>query len=279
MSAKPQGADVPMAKLTLELENRLLKEYTIGATTTIGRLADNTIVIDSPAVSSHHASVFNDGGLLAVEDLQSTNGTFVNGARVSRRILKHGDVLQVGDHRLVLDQMAECEAERTEDTAPSTAANGETIFIDKRTLVGRLMQSETEARKYDALLARLKDVETRGAVAEPHEPAPVHAATLRVVAGRADQAIYRLQSQTSLIGKGKSSTVRLRGWFKPQTAVAISRNRQGYVATWLGGVVLVDSKPLNGRHELKSGDLLDVCGLLLEFTIEPTAAGQAPRAN
>jgi len=263
-----------MARLTLELENRVLKEYAIGPTTTIGRLADNTIVIDGPAVSSHHASVFNDGGLLTVEDLQSTNGTFVNGVRVSRRILKDGDVLQIGQHRLVLDQMAEGEAERIDDAAPATPVNGETMFIDKRTLVGRLMQSETDARKYDALLARLKDVETHGAViaADTQDPAPARAATLRVVAGRADQAIYRLESQTSLIGKGKASTVRLRGWFKPQTAVAISRNRQGYVATWLGGVVLVDSKPLNGRHELKNGDLLDVCGLLLEFTLEPTVA-------
>ena len=266
-----------MARLTLEVDNRVLKEYAIGAMTTIGRLADNTIVIDSPAVSSHHASVFTDGGLLVVEDLQSTNGTLVNGVRVSRRILKDGDVLQVGQHRLVLDQMAKGDAERTDDAAPATPVNGETIFIDKRTLVGRLMQSETEARKYDALLARLKDVETHGivAAADPHEPVQAQAATLRVVAGRADQTIYRLQSQTSLIGKGKSSAVRLRGWFKPQTAVAISRNRQGYVATWLGGVVLVDNKPLNGRHELKNGDLLDVCGLLLEFTTENPPAPPA----
>jgi pSer/pThr/pTyr-binding forkhead associated (FHA) protein len=266
-----------MARLTLQLENRVVKEYPIGAMTTIGRLGDNTIVIDSPAVSSHHASVVNDGGLLAVEDLQSTNGTFVNGVRVSRRILKDGDVLRVGQHQLVLDQMAEGEAERPDDAAPSAPTNGETIFIDKRTLMGKLMQSETEARKYDALLARLKDVETHGAVpaAAPQEPAQAQAAMLRVVAGRSDQAIYRLQSQTSLIGKGKSSAVRLRGWFKPQLAVAISRNRQGYVATWLGGVVLVDNKPLNGRHELKNGDLLDVCGLLLEFTLEKGPARES----
>jgi predicted component of type VI protein secretion system len=259
-----------MARLTLRLEDRVLREYPIGTMATIGRVGDNTIVIDSPAVSSHHASVVNEGGLLAVEDLQSTNGTFVNGVRVSRRILKDGDVLQVGQHQLVLDQTAGGDAERAEDAGPAMPTNGETIFIDKRTLVARLMQSETEARKNDALLARLKDVETRGTVtpAAPQEPAHVPTANLRVVAGRADQTIYRLQSQTSLIGKGQSSTVRLRGWFKPQLAVAISRNRQGYVATWLGGVVLIDNKPLNGRHELKNGDLLDVCGLLLEFTLE-----------
>ena len=236
---------------------------------TIGRLADNTIVIDSPAVSSHHASVFSDGGFLAVEDLQSTNGTFVNGVRVSRRILKDGDVLQVGQHQLVLDQTADGDAPQTEGADSSTPSNGETVFIDKRTLVARLMQSETDARKYDALLARLKDVETHaGERSAAPEAAAVKTAVLRVVAGRADQTVYRLEPQTSIIGKGKSSMVRLRGWFKPQVAVAISRNRQGYVATWLGGVVLIDSKPLNGRHELKDGDLIDVCGLLLEFTLE-----------
>lgn len=258
-----------MARLTLQLEDRVLKEYAIGTMATIGRLADNTIVIDNPAVSSHHASVFNEAGQLAVEDLQSTNGTFVNGVRVSRRILKHGDVLQVGQHSLVLDQMAGGDAQRTGDAGPSTPNDGETVFIDKRTLVARLMQSETEARKYDALLARLKDIETHaGAAADPEAPAHLHTAVLRVVAGRADQAVYRLHSQTSLIGKGESSLVRLRGWFKPKLALAISRNRQGYVATWFGGVVLIDNKPVNGRHELKDGDVLDVCGLLLEFTLE-----------
>lgn len=253
-----------MARLTLRLEDQVLKEYAIGMAATIGRQADNTIVIDSPAVSSHHASLFNDGGFLAVEDLQSTNGTFVNGVRVSRKILEHGDVLQVGKHRLVLDQKSEGEAQRSEESRESTPNQGETVFIDKRTLVARLMQSESEARKYDALLARLTDVQS----AAPRAAAESQTAVLRVIAGRADQTVYRLDAQTSMIGKRPSCLVRLRGWFKPQLALSISRNRQGYVATWLGGVVIIDNKPLNGRHELKDGDLIDVCGLLLEFTRE-----------
>ena len=113
-----------MARLTLQLQDRVLKEYAIGRMATIGRQADNTIVIDSPAVSSHHASLFNDGGFLAVEDLQSTNGTFVNGVRVSRKILKHGDVLQVGKHSLMLDQMSEGEAQRGEDAGEPAPNSG-----------------------------------------------------------------------------------------------------------------------------------------------------------
>jgi pSer/pThr/pTyr-binding forkhead associated (FHA) protein len=242
----------------------VLKEYAIGMMATIGRQPDNTIVIDSPAVSSHHASLFNDGGFLAVEDLQSTNGTFVNGVRVSRKILKHGDVLNIGKHRLVLDEKADIEAPRVEEAAASMPSQGATVFIDKRTLVARLMQSEAEARKYDALLGRLTDVEAAAARAAKE----AQTAVLRVIAGRADQTVFRLDGQTTMIGKRDSCVVRLRGWFKPQLALAISRNRQGYVATWLGGVVIVDGKPINGRHELKNGDLIDVCGLLLEFTIE-----------
>jgi pSer/pThr/pTyr-binding forkhead associated (FHA) protein len=252
-----------MPRLTLRLEDRVLKEYPIGMLATIGRQADNTIVIDSPAVSSHHASVINDGGMLAVEDLQSTNGTFVNGVRVSRKFLKHGDVVQVGKHCLVLDQQAEAEAQSAKDAGEAAPNEGETVFIDKRTLVARLMQSESEARKYDALLARLSDVETA-----PRAKAEAQTAVLRVISGRADQVVYRLDAQTSMIGKRASSLVQLRGWFKPQLALAISRNRQGYVATWLGGVVIIDNKPINGRHELKDGDLIDVCGLLLEFKLD-----------
>lgn len=260
-----------MARLTLQLEDRVLKEYAVGTMATIGRLADNTIVIDSPAVSSHHASVVNDNGMLAVEDLQSTNGTFVNGVRVSRKTLKHGDVVQVGEHQLVLDQMAEADTKGSEDAGPSTGTDGATVFIDKRTLVAKLMQSEAEARKYEALLARLSDIETQASATPSAAPAAAEkkrTATLRVISGRADQAVYQLTAQTSLVGKAHSSLVRLRGWFKPQIALSISRNRQGYVATWLGGVVLVDSKPMNGRHELKNGDLIEVCGLLLEFSLE-----------
>jgi hypothetical protein len=254
-----------MAKLTLRFEDRELKHYAIGPMATIGRKSDNAIVIDSPAVSSHHACVFRDAGLLAVEDLQSTNGTFVNGKRVSRHILAHGDVVRVGNHELVLDEQVNAEAAAADDGEVAMASQGETVFIDKRKLMSKLMQSGTEARKYDALLARLRDVETHARASANEGVDSPKVAVLRVLAGRADQSEYTLEAHTSLIGKGKSSLVRLRGWFKPHVAVAITRNRQGYVATFLGGDVLINNQPIHGRHELKDGDFLDVSGLMLEF--------------
>jgi hypothetical protein len=88
---------------------------------------------------------------------------------------------------------------------------------------------------------------------------------LRVLAGTADRAEYRLDAQTSLIGASHAALVRLRGWFKPKVAVAIARNGDGYVATRLGGRISVNGEPLTGRHELRDGDMLRVGGLTLEF--------------
>ena len=63
---------------------------------TIGRTADNDITIDNLAVSSHHATVHDVNEGAVVEDMGSTNGTFVNDNKVTRHTLKDGDIITVG---------------------------------------------------------------------------------------------------------------------------------------------------------------------------------------
>jgi ABC-type multidrug transport system ATPase subunit/pSer/pThr/pTyr-binding forkhead associated (FHA) protein len=66
---------------------------------TVGRLADNDIVIPAPIVSRHHARVIADDGHYVLEDLGSTNGTFVNGRRVDQRLaLQGGEQVQFGTY-------------------------------------------------------------------------------------------------------------------------------------------------------------------------------------
>ena len=271
-----------MPRLILQFEDRVLKEFDMGMMATIGRLSDNSVVIDNPAVSSHHACVFREGDHFVVEDLQSTNGTFVNGTRVSRQALQQGDVVMVGNHQLVFDELAVAGPPAADGQEHSVPSPGETMFLDAKTLLARFVGSEAQ-RKYEALSGRLMDIEAHASKAKAALPesAAEHtdAAVLRVLAGRADQSEYKLGGHTSVIGKSKSSVVRLRGWFKPKIAVAITRNRQGYVATLLGGYMLVKGQSVSGRHELKDGDVLDVCGLVLEFrSLKPvrTAAGDLP---
>ena len=271
-----------MPRLILQLEETVLNKYDMGQMATIGRLSDNSVMIDSPAVSSHHACVFRDGDQFVVEDLQSTNGTFVNGTRVSRHVLQHGDVVTVGRHQLVLDQLAVEEPARADGAEHTAPSQGDTMFLDARTLLGQFVGSEAQ-RKYEALSARLMDIEAHASTAKTSTPASAaertDAAILRVLAGRADQTEYKLEGHTSVIGKSKSSAVRLRGWFKPKMAVAITRNRQGYVATLLGGYMLIKGQSVRGRHELKDGDVLEVCGLVLEFCSMKQLIGPCPNAS
>jgi pSer/pThr/pTyr-binding forkhead associated (FHA) protein len=66
----------------------------------IGRDADNDIPIKAEYVSRHHAQVTVEQGACWIADLNSTNGTFVNGRRIKKRILRDGDTVQIGRHRL-----------------------------------------------------------------------------------------------------------------------------------------------------------------------------------
>jgi pSer/pThr/pTyr-binding forkhead associated (FHA) protein len=256
-----------MAKLILQCEDRAAQEYAVEKTVSIGRLADNTVVLDHPSVSSHHACVFADGTQCIVEDLQSTNGTFVNGRRVSRRTLLNGDVVVVGTHKIVFDQLASAEP-AAPASAESVSNNGETVFLDNRTLLDRLLVDSDTYRKTEALSARLTELEQNPRIARAAQQAAEapEVGVLRVVSGATADVTYKLDKHTSLIGKAESSLVRLQGWFKPRVAVAITRNRHGYVATLLGGKTFINSQPPNGvRHELKDGDVLEVSGLILEF--------------
>lgn len=66
----------------------------------IGRKPANRIVLDDPAVSGRHAHIYCAGGKYFIEDLQSSNGTRVNGQSIGKHSLQHGDVVQMGSHQI-----------------------------------------------------------------------------------------------------------------------------------------------------------------------------------
>jgi FHA domain-containing protein len=238
-----------MSKLTLQFEGRMLKDYVVGAGLTIGRLPDNAVIIDNPAVSGHHARVVSEGEQLVLEDLHSTNGTWVNTQQVTRHPLKHGDVILIGKHHLVFDQLA------TADKAvPAMPSLGDTVYLD--TKENRSLRATIE----DARLQAIKNAKERAAT-----KATARAGVLHVIAGNADADEYDLTAQTSLIGRSSSAHVRLRGWFKPAIAVAIARSSDGYLVTPMGGKPSLNHEPLTTRHFLQEGDVLTVSGLALEF--------------
>jgi hypothetical protein len=86
-----------MAKLVLSSGGSILFQCFLDKERlNVGSEAHNQVVIDDPAVSEEHAVIIPVGNDHILEDLQSANGTFVNGTRVSRHILQHGDVIELG---------------------------------------------------------------------------------------------------------------------------------------------------------------------------------------
>jgi pSer/pThr/pTyr-binding forkhead associated (FHA) protein len=109
--------------LILSLDSTVLAEYNMNKERyTIGRLPDNDIRIDNPAVSGHHSLIINILNDSFLEDLNSTNGTYVNGKLIKKHALQHGDVITAGHHQLRFvedDEAQQDEFEKTMVIQPS----------------------------------------------------------------------------------------------------------------------------------------------------------------
>ncbi len=108
-----------MARLILSLDGQTLAEYNMTKERyTVGRLPDNDIRIDNAAVSGHHSLIINILNDSFLEDLNSTNGTYVNGKLIKKHALQHGDVITVGHHQLryVDDQAQQAPEDEFEKT-------------------------------------------------------------------------------------------------------------------------------------------------------------------
>ena len=260
-----------MAKLVLKFDNLVIDEYGLGLMVTIGRTPDNALAINNPAVSSHHACVFRDGDRYVVEDLDSTNGTFVNDKRVKRHTLQNGDVILIGKHTLLFDGEGAGRTLDADGDEPTLADLGDTVFLDneqRRKLMARLAPGLIGA----AATTAGKDAGVpfdfaQGRPGAAAEAARVRPAILRVVSGRSERPEYKLEGRTSLIGKTDAALVRLQGWFKPPVAIAIARNNHNYIATHIRGKTTINGFAFTGRRELKDGDVLRVSGVTFEFRL------------
>jgi serine phosphatase RsbU (regulator of sigma subunit) len=135
-----------------------------GPSTILGRQADATICLESQSVSRHHARILEENGAFYVEDLHSSNGTFVNGTRVRDRVpLGTQDVLQIGpyvfavrdepptapaDGEMVIREQLSIEAAQQSLVGPDAALKLQVVLditqhlartLDEETLLGRLL--------------------------------------------------------------------------------------------------------------------------------------------
>ncbi|HXF11466.1 MAG TPA: FHA domain-containing protein [Desulfuromonadaceae bacterium] len=93
-----------MAKLVILNQGMIGRAYDLVAErTTVGRVEDNSFQIADPSVSSHHAEIHLRGPEILIRDLNSTNGSYINDARITESILKPGQTLRLGQVEMKLE--------------------------------------------------------------------------------------------------------------------------------------------------------------------------------
>lgn len=237
-----------MAKLSLMFEEKLVKEVPVGSRpVSIGRSPDNDLPIDNLAISNYHARVYFEAGRLVVEDLDSLNGTFVNDLRVERSTLRDGDSIWIGKHHIKVDATGDAPLPWDSGRKANAPRINETMVLDTKERRDMLQQAAAMGERSQFASGRLK------------------MPTLIVLSGRTDQKEYVLTNRLTVIGKSNMATVRLKGWFKPQMAAQINQRDDGYYIGPGDKVPTVNGGPIPGPVRLNDGDVVEICGVRLNF--------------
>ncbi|WP_447977744.1 FHA domain-containing protein [Candidatus Nitrospira bockiana] len=230
-------AAVQRPKIIVTYNESIVTELELeGEEVTIGRKPGNTLVLDDAAVSGQHARVVKIQSVFFLEDLKSTNGTFINETRIDRQQLKDRDVVSIGKHRLLF---REHNAQALRHGSPDSVDPDKTVIL-KGQRRGE-MGNET-----------------------------CRIAVLQVVGGKTDRKEYHLNSKLTIIGAQDNAAVKLRGWFAPKVAAMIGRRGEGYyiTASEEGRKVQVNDRPVRGQSDLNDGDLIEVAGVKLYFCLK-----------
>jgi len=239
-----------MPKLSLMFEEKIVKEVAVGGRpVTIGRAPDNDLPVDNLAVSNYHAKVYYEAGRMVIEDLDSLNGTFVNDLRVERATLHDGDNIHIGKHKIKVDTSGDAPVSWDTGRKPAAPRINETMVLDTKERRQMLQQAAAMGESMQFASTRVK------------------VPTLVVLNGKTDQKEYVLTNKLTVIGKSAMATVRLRGWFKPQMAAQINQRDDGYYLGTGDKMPTVNGTPIPGPVRLNNGDVIQVCGVRLNFLV------------
>jgi FHA domain len=222
-----------MGKLVVSLDGVVIKEVQITKDkTTLGRRPYNDIVIDNLAVSGEHAVLQMVGADVFIEDLNSTNGTYINGKAIKKQLLAHNDTVEIGKYKIkyLVDESGEYE--KTMIMRPGAAAAA---------LAG--MGGATHA--------------SPGFGAPGGGPAPsLQPASIKVLNGAAAGREVALTKVVTTVGK-------------PGVQVAsITRRPGGYAFAHVEGSARpsVNGVPLTADSiPLRNGDVIELAGTQMQF--------------
>ena len=219
-----------MPRMIVSIDGVVIKEVQLTKDrTTLGRRPYNDIVIDNLAVSGEHSVLQMLGSEVYLEDLNSTNGTYVNGKAVKKQLLQNNDTVEIGKYKI-----------KYVDETGSAAFESTMVY-------------KPGARDFAGLPTQPSSLS--GAPLGPM-PDPGRTAAIKVLSGAAAGREVPLVKVVTTIGK-------------PGVAVAaITKRPQGFVVTHVEGEsrptingVLIGAEPVS----LRNGDMLELAGTQMQF--------------
>ena len=219
-----------MPKMIVSIDEVVIKEVQLTKDrTTLGRRPYNDIVIENLAVSGEHAVLQMTGGEVLLEDLGSTNGTYVNGKAVKKQALKSGDTIEVGKYKIKF-------------VGDSAGEDFDKTMIVK----ARPAPSQPAQAAPSGFQTATGDSIGFGAFT----------ASIKVLSGAASGREVPLTKVVTTIGK-------------PGVAVAaITRRQQGFVVHHVEGAgnPMLNGAPIKADPlPLKNGDLIELAGTQMQF--------------
>ncbi len=253
-----------MTKLILSLEGSVIREVPLNKErVTIGRKPQNDIQIENLAVSGEHArivTILNDSFL---EDLGSTNGTLVNGNRITKHILQNNDMIEIGKYKLKYI----VEAPTAQAAEPATMEDFE------KTMILRAPAAAQAAAKAFGVTPGVQASRAPGAAPAVAPAAPAAAAPAappKPAEGLPTAAIQILNGPSA--GRELVFTKNLTTLGKAGVQVAvITRRPQGYFIAHVEGAKfpLVNGKALDAQaHQLNDHDVIELAGVKMEFFLK-----------
>ncbi|MDP1648745.1 MAG: FHA domain-containing protein [Rubrivivax sp.] len=231
-----------MGKLVVSLDGVVIKEVQITKDkTTLGRRPYNDIVIDNLAVSGEHAVLQMVGSDVFIEDLNSTNGTYINGKAIKKQLLTHNDTVEVGKYKIKYLVDESSEYEKTMIMRPSGNAPPP-------------LSPQHPVQSAHPGMPSVSGFGGLGGVTQPM--APAHTASIKVLNGAAAGREVTLTKVVTTVGK-------------PGVQVAsITRRPTGYAFAHVEGAARpsVNGVPLVGESvPLRNGDVIELAGTQMQF--------------
>lgn len=228
-----------MARMILSLNGQTLAEYNLSKERyTVGRLPDNDIRIDNPAVSGHHSLIINILNDSFLEDLNSTNGTYVNGKLIKKHALANGDVVTIGHHQLrFVDSGVDDSQEEFEKTM--------VISTSKR-----------EMERLQALAGEHVDEKSAAPPLLPGSPA-----RLQVLTGAFAGRELVLKKPLTTLGRPGIQVVAITRRGETYSMVTVERGQRGN-PPMVNGEAVGD-----GARRLNDNDVLEIAGVKMGFFV------------